>query len=297
MISSELVTAILNNQYRTILSLTRDADNPDFINQQILNLSNRDEFGRNLLHYCAGSHYMIFDVMLQRFQVFYNREQFAQFMNVQDSFGMTPLHSAVIRQEYRNIVTLMNLGADQNKQNSQGLTPLMLSIICAAAPLGNNNIPEVLLSNAQTDVSFVDPNGKTALDIARDLNNIYIVRLLHMRMGLAFTPALTTMLAIPPSTTTPRLPAPTVPFDPELRFNTPERRPRGGTEIVTPEAIRISAVPRTTTTTTNRPILGPHTARVSRAPLSRYTDVAYEGDVDSPIVSAVARNSSGSMGI
>jgi len=49
--------------------------------------------------------------------------------NIEDNFGATPLHYAIMNIEENNIQTLLSLGGDINYQDHQGNTPLHLTII------------------------------------------------------------------------------------------------------------------------------------------------------------------------
>ena len=54
-------------------------------------------------------------------------------VNVRDAFEATPLHFAIIKQEFMNVQLLIKFGADVNAQDYQGHAPLHIAIMRIAA--------------------------------------------------------------------------------------------------------------------------------------------------------------------
>ena len=54
-------------------------------------------------------------------------------MNVRDAFQATPLHFAILKQEFMNVQLLIKYGADVNAQDFNGMAPLHIAITRIAA--------------------------------------------------------------------------------------------------------------------------------------------------------------------
>ena len=54
-------------------------------------------------------------------------------MNIRDAFEATPLHFAILKQEFMNVQLLIKFGADVNAQDYQGHAPLHIAIMRIAA--------------------------------------------------------------------------------------------------------------------------------------------------------------------
>ncbi|CAI9744090.1 ankyrin-3-like isoform X22 [Octopus vulgaris] len=108
-------------------------------------------------------------------------------VNKQDSGGSTPLHLAV-RKNYEDVVKVLlnskeNNNLQVNQQNNEGWTALHL-----ACELGQTNIVELLLQQNGTDVNAVTENGWTALHFACQGGQTNIVELLLQQNGSDICP-------------------------------------------------------------------------------------------------------------
>jgi ankyrin repeat protein len=87
--------------------------------------------------------------------------------------GRAALMKAVALRHYNLIEMLLKRGADVNAFNSSGsCTPLMLAVLIQDA-----DIIESLL-RAGADINLTDHEGRTALDMAKQSNNIQIMNIL-----------------------------------------------------------------------------------------------------------------------
>jgi ankyrin repeat protein len=278
MLSSELINAINTSNYQRVLRLTRDVNDSRFINREILNLDRTDSFGRNLLHYTAGAHFMIFDLMMQRFENLYTKSEFSIYLDKPDGEFMTPLHIAVMHHRTHNVVNILNLNGGHNMADSRGYTPLMYAVLYTGQ--GRNNlIAEHLLCHPGIDLFKVDIQGLTALDHARNINNVYLQRIMHSRLGLTFRSPVGPTLSVPDADVTPRLDSPTVLHDPMASPHFPH--------LSTTTIIGREVMDRANTGAGR--VIGEHTARIIRqqtpqtTPIRRrYDDVAYDTDTSAP---------------
>lgn len=93
-----------------------------------------------------------------------------------DRFGSTALHYAVRENNIEAIKTLLNLGANPNKKDNFGKTPLMWSV----SKVEKNNISKILIENRKTYLDAMDDDGRghTALYHAMSDKNYEIVKYL-----------------------------------------------------------------------------------------------------------------------
>lgn len=97
-------------------------------------------------------------------------------MTQTDHVGDTPLmHAcrAYYNRTFKTLETLLNYGDDPNQRNDQGETPLMLLVKCRSvrAHLDIDYVKAAdLLLQKGADLTLVDKNGNTALDIAKIYN-------------------------------------------------------------------------------------------------------------------------------
>ena len=54
-------------------------------------------------------------------------------MNTRDNFQATPLHFAILKQEFMNVQLLIKFGADVNAQDAMGQAPLHIAIMRIAS--------------------------------------------------------------------------------------------------------------------------------------------------------------------
>ena len=54
-------------------------------------------------------------------------------VNVRDAFQATPLHFAILKQEFMNVQLLIKFGADVNAQDCSGQAPLHIAVMRIAA--------------------------------------------------------------------------------------------------------------------------------------------------------------------
>lgn len=91
-------------------------------------------------------------------------------INKQDNYGRTPLHLAAAENHTVDIRALVDLGADLNIQDHQGKTPLMY-----AAANGKRDAA-ILLVSFQADWNIKDKEGYTAHDWSRTGGNLSLIR-------------------------------------------------------------------------------------------------------------------------
>lgn len=100
-----------------------------------------------------------------------------QYINSQDSWGRTALHAAAITESSRCLGVLLSAGANPNVvcgPRGHHCTPLHT---CAEHG-HDDNIKKLLQYNV--DLSLLDGNGSSALEIAHKLNNSSSVELLKL---------------------------------------------------------------------------------------------------------------------
>ena len=88
-------------------------------------------------------------------------------VGVRDAQDATPLHFAVLRQEFMNVQVLINFGADVNAQDKHGLAPLHLAVMRLAQNPDDYDvykkiIKELLFNGANRELETL--NGLTARD-------------------------------------------------------------------------------------------------------------------------------------
>lgn len=83
-----------------------------------------------------------------------------------------PLHSAVASGSPEKVRRLLEAGANPNSQQQQGYTPLM-----GASSAGRKEIVHLLLESG-ADTRLASDEGQTALDLAREKNQMDVLRIL-----------------------------------------------------------------------------------------------------------------------
>lgn len=112
-----------------------------------------DFFNLYLLRACRNDQVDIIPYLVQ------SEQKVIANINIQDSYGQTPLYVAVKRGNYSTVELLLKLHANIFINDKNGMTPLML-----AAFLGNYKICELLLQN-HAKIFSRDVNGFTAMYI------------------------------------------------------------------------------------------------------------------------------------
>ncbi|MDQ7055090.1 MAG: ankyrin repeat domain-containing protein [Persephonella sp.] len=92
--------------------------------------------------------------------------------NGKGAFGETPLHIAVDRGYLDIVQLLLERGADPNAQSNEGNTPLHMAVIASSADIAY----ELIKKGASVDVE--NSFGKTPLDVARELNDEKMIKIL-----------------------------------------------------------------------------------------------------------------------
>jgi hypothetical protein len=136
-------------------------DNQSLLNQLIerkLQLTMRDEYGGTLLHVANESpkFYEACNMLLK------NADK--NFINSTDHYGNTPLHSSVMLNNKKALMTLLEHGADIHAKNHMGNTALHSAILARnvgiVKPLlssGANPLEQNNLSNTCLDLAKYDP--------------------------------------------------------------------------------------------------------------------------------------------
>lgn len=100
-------------------------------------------------------------------------------VNARGKYCMSPLHEAALN-DHANIAQYLILhGADIDSLTSQNITPLM----CAAA-WGCAEVAEILIKSG-ANVNIVDEYGLTALDIAKEKEELVVFKLLEGAIKIA----------------------------------------------------------------------------------------------------------------
>lgn len=100
-------------------------------------------------------------------------------VNVRDAFMATPLHFAIIKQEFMNVQLLIKFGANVNAQDCQGQAPLHIAIMRIAADPDDFDvykkiIKELLFNGANR--SLRTDSGHTPRDLLDDIEDSLEVR-------------------------------------------------------------------------------------------------------------------------
>ena len=96
----------------------------------------------------------------------------------------TVLHRAVLHRSLPNVIALLNAGADPNRRDANGKTPLHDAI-----GMGNRRIVEKMLASPRIDVTLrtgktkYSEIGETALDYAKNRGKARILTLLEEHLG------------------------------------------------------------------------------------------------------------------
>ena len=94
-------------------------------------------------------------------------------VNAKDSFGMTPLHTAVIANRRDVVEVLVARRADINAKSHRGQTPLFWAVTKSRKDMAG-----WLIANG-ADVNIKDNEGRTPVDCAQDSGHTEIVDLLR----------------------------------------------------------------------------------------------------------------------
>jgi hypothetical protein len=97
-------------------------------------------------------------------------------INSRNQLGKTPLHLFIERGHFENIDGLLsNYHPDPNVRDNDGKPPLHRLIIEMMARDNIEVYPLSLLLEKGADPCLRDHDGKTAIDLARDKNNTFLV--------------------------------------------------------------------------------------------------------------------------
>lgn len=99
-------------------------------------------------------------------------KEFEQDVNVRDAYQATPLHFAILKQEFMNVQLLIRFGADVNAQDCSGQAPLHIAVMKIAHEPDEydalkNIIKELLFNGANR--SLETDSGHTARDLLDDI--------------------------------------------------------------------------------------------------------------------------------
>ena len=90
----------------------------------------------------------------------------------------TPLHYAILTDNYQAVKELIKLNVDINLPAELEQTPLHMAVL-----KGNKDLVKLLVENG-ADISLVDEKNLTALDYAYDENDKDIINYLNSKMKL-----------------------------------------------------------------------------------------------------------------
>ncbi|XP_053645950.2 transient receptor potential cation channel subfamily A member 1 homolog [Cherax quadricarinatus] len=138
---------------------------PYITNEIRANLYERDNNNKNILHYAAEKNA---ENCLKYLFTYIKREDI---LNDRDKDKNTPLHTALICNNFDCAHLLLEEGASPAKRGLEGMTPLHL-----AADKDCTSICEILLANAEVQVSQENDNGETALHLAARRGSVDICR-------------------------------------------------------------------------------------------------------------------------
>jgi ankyrin repeat protein len=79
-----------------------------------------------------------------------------------NQFGMTALHTAIMKSNTATAEFLLSKGANPNAADQHGYTPLHVAVYHAK----DKNIIELLVNHKDVNVNYLDNNGHSALDYA-----------------------------------------------------------------------------------------------------------------------------------
>jgi serine/threonine-protein phosphatase 6 regulatory ankyrin repeat subunit C len=120
-------------------------------------INDRDNIGRGCLFYAARSRYdNVARKLLHRLQC-----DAEAAVNQEDIFGLTPLHLA----SHSNINLLSKSGADVNKQDNEGRTPMHWTIIQHRQWIINNSRNAANLIRNGADLNIQNNDGQSAISI------------------------------------------------------------------------------------------------------------------------------------
>jgi len=93
-------------------------------------------------------------------------------VTVRDNYQATPLHFAILKQEFMNVQLLIKCGAEVNAQDIRGQTPLHLAVMRIAAnpddfEIFKKIIKELLFNGANRELAT--DQGLTARDLLDDI--------------------------------------------------------------------------------------------------------------------------------
>lgn len=102
------------------------------------------------------------------------KEKYYCDVNVRDNFLATPLHFAILKQEFMNVQLLIKFGADVNAQDQMGLAPLHICIMRIGQCPDNYDdykkiVKELLFSGANR--TLVNEQGHTPRDMLEEIED------------------------------------------------------------------------------------------------------------------------------
>mgnify|MGYP000639700077 CR=1 FL=1 len=99
-------------------------------------------------------------------------KEFEQDVNARDAYQATPLHFAILKQEFMNVQLLIKFGAEVNAQDCSGQAPLHIAVMRIAHEVDEYEvlkkiIKELLFNGANR--SLETDSGHTARDLLDDI--------------------------------------------------------------------------------------------------------------------------------
>ncbi|MDB6096769.1 MAG: hypothetical protein JWM09_1047, partial [Francisellaceae bacterium] len=156
LIAEWLIEKNVNIDWINALSMFVEFNNIEaakFILNKFKDFSSKDKHGFTVLHQACKSNNKEFLEFISN----YSKEKFKKIIDDIDNSGKTPLHyAAQIIDGEENISILLHNGADVNKKDNEGVTPLM---IASESKIVNNVL--LLLDNG-ADVNEKDKRGRSS---------------------------------------------------------------------------------------------------------------------------------------
>lgn len=154
--SSPLLEACINNSVKVISVLLENKAKVDCFNKN----------GDTPLHLaCQSGHFEILNLLIKC--------DINSCINKPNVKGYTPFYLAISNGQHEMAKTVTEYGADPNRPNDDGLTPLHITSL-----RGYSDLSSFLMDNYKTQITSRDKTGKTPLHLACSKGNAVVAKLL-----------------------------------------------------------------------------------------------------------------------